>query len=484
MIGDSDRSLSSQSPTATNMADAKTAFSELFTGPRELVEGVEATLLQRRRLGGLGLAVGLLGAVVQVILGVVDRGYFKNLKDLLQTLKSGKAGQVDGAVLIGLVGLVLLAVGVAVYLLLRWTRVLQKESEEPFRYTVSIDTFTYIKAALPKEFSLNGAEPLALLRYDLRERLNARIGRFSLLEDRRPATPDSGDPKRETSDGGTRPSSSHIHITGEYVLRQERNKQWCIHVMPMVQLGPTGSPLTMAYPVWYELKFEDRQKESAKKPDPPKLDPAWYDQIVERVYSSVATEIYRKIETDVRVKIEWFPTRYLRAVALFHEARDMARSNTVDAYDRALDLYRSAQRFFDLALLRDARRWLVKVPLIWQMNARYLQMRARVQIGYVRSQIYRQMIALQSGRKPNAIYECIWRMDEVIEDLRAVHARFIYCDQKQPTAKSQVLGYFTFRRDRFVRAFMRRPLEPDYSRQRRILFDAYTVGCASGCRAW
>jgi hypothetical protein len=143
------------------------------------VEGVEATLLQRRRLGGLGLAVGLLGAVLQVILGVVDRGYFKNLKDLLQTLKSGKAGEVDGAVLIGLVGLVLLATGVAVYLLLRWTRVLQKESEEPFRYTVSIDPFTYIKAGAPKDFKLDGEEPLALLRYDLRERLNARIGRFS-----------------------------------------------------------------------------------------------------------------------------------------------------------------------------------------------------------------------------------------------------------------------------------------------------------------
>jgi hypothetical protein len=111
----------------------------------------------------------------------------------------------------------------------------------------------------------------------------------------------------------------------------------------------------MAYPVPYDLGPAEQTTN---------LDTARYEQIVERVYSSVATEVYRKIEADVRAKIDWFPTRHLRAVALFHEAEDMARSNTVDGYDRALDLYRSSQRYFDLALLRDARRKHVQVPLI------------------------------------------------------------------------------------------------------------------------
>jgi tetratricopeptide (TPR) repeat protein len=458
------------------MADAKTAFSELFTGSRDVVQGVEASLLRRRRLGGLGFAVGLIGAVLQVIIGVVDRGYFKNLAELGETLHSVVEGEADRAVIIGLIGLVLFGVGLAIYLLLRWTRVLQKESEEPFRYTVSLDPFTCIKDAAPKDFKLGNEERLALLHTDLRERLDKRIGRFSLLKGTPAAPPGTGASstfaKGEASNGTARPLSSHIHITGEYVLRQDRYKNWFIHVMPTVQLGDARAPLTMAYAVRYYLRFEDRQKEESK---PPELDSVSFEQLVERVYSSVATEVYRKIETDVRAKIEWFPTRHLRAVALFHEALDMARSNTVDAYDRALDLYRSAQRFFDLAFLRDWRRWLVKMPLIWRMNARYLQTRARVQIGHVRCQIYRQMTALQTGRKPNAIYECIWRMDEVIEDLRVVHARLIACAPKQPAAKSQIMGYFTFPRDRFVRAFMRRPLEPDYLRQRRILFDAYTV---------
>jgi len=486
------------------MADAKTGFSELFAARRNAVQGAEATLLQRRRIGGLGLVIGLIGAVLQVIVGVVDRGYFKALSDLSKTLGDVIAGTADRTVLIGLIGLVLLGVGLLVYLLLRWTRLLQKESKEPFRYTVSMDPFKCIEGTTPKDVVskdqaiegttpegvvFTGQERLKLLHYDLRERLDRRIGRFSLLE-RRPATRSDAAGSATSEDSGSRSSTSHFHITGEYVFRQDRNDHWFIHIMPTVQLGPEGSPLTMAYPIRYDLepgRSDSRSSKSDLEPGKSQIrnakdgkqivevDATRYEQIVERVYSSVATEVYRKIETDVRTKIEWFPTRHLRAVALFYEAQDMARSNTVDAYDRALDLYRSAQRFFDLALLRNARRWLIKVPVIWQRNARYLQMRARIQIGYVRCQIYRQMIALQSGRKPNPIYECIWRMDEVIEDLQVVHARFINCDSKQPSAKSQILGYFTFQRDRFLRAFMRRPLEADFQRQRQILFDAYTA---------
>ena len=65
-----------------------------------------------------------------------------------------------------------------------------------------------------------------------------------------------------------------------------------------------------------------------------------YLDIVERVYSSIATEVYRRIGSDVHDKITLFPTAHLRAVALYHEAEDFARSNTVDAYEQAIALYR------------------------------------------------------------------------------------------------------------------------------------------------
>ena len=447
------------------MADEKTTLSALFTEPRGMVQGIEGTLLRRRRLSVLGLALGVLGATLQVVIAVIDRGYFKAVAGLKDTLGKVIDGTADRGVLIGLLGLVLLAFGVAVYALLRWTRVLQKDSEEPFRYTVSLDPFTRVTAAAPADLKLKGEERLALLHYDLRERLDARIGRFSLLDRKHAAAPDAVSAPAAAAGSTPASSASHIHISGEYALRKNRANRWYIYVMPTVRLGPEGSPVAMAYSVSYDLGETNSQT----------LEPARYEQIVERVYSSVATEVYRKIDTDVRVKIEWFPTRHLRAVALFHEAQDMARSNTVDAYDRALDLYSSSQRFFDLAFLGGWRRQLVRLPFGWQRHARYLQIRARVQIGYVRCQIYRQMIALQTGRKPNAIYEATWRMNGVIGDLLAVHARLICGDREQSTAKAQVMGYFTFQRDRFSRAFMRRPLEADFLRQRRILFDAYTV---------
>src|SRR5204863_7235487 len=104
---------------------------------------------------------------------------------------------------------------------------------------------------------------------------------------------------------------SHIASKGHYAIREVEKETWIIEVMPRVRIGPAESPWTLSPPVKYPLNVEE-----------PKfaLDADSYNQIVERVHSAVATEVYRQIEIDVRNKITVFPTAYLRAVALGYEA--------------------------------------------------------------------------------------------------------------------------------------------------------------------
>ncbi len=75
---------------------------------------------------------------------------------------------------------------------------------------------------------------------------------------------------------------------------------------------------------------------------------AKYRRLRELVYSRVATAIYQQIREDIRQKIKLFPTRYLRAVGLYHEAKDFEESNTVDAYDYAIELYLESLQYFDM----------------------------------------------------------------------------------------------------------------------------------------
>ena len=74
-------------------------------------------------------------------------------------------------------------------------------------------------------------------------------------------------------------------------------------------------------------------------------DRAAYDQTLERLYFSVATQIYKQLRLDVARKISRLPTQYLRATAYFHEAEDYARSNTLDAFDDASKLYTRSPPF-------------------------------------------------------------------------------------------------------------------------------------------
>lgn len=440
------------------MTNAFSSLLSLFSGTRDLLQGVEAQLRRRERMGLGSATTALFGLVLGIGGLVADGKAVKALADTDALLTSVWRGQAGTATLVAVLGLLLFAAGAVLYVLLRWTRFLQAESREPFRYTVSIQPFRRAAAEAPAP-AFTDETRIALLQHDLRERLNQRIGRFTLLD----APPAAADSARRLP---------HLHVAGDYVLREDRQGRWLLQVMPTVRLGAADAPVAMAYTVLFPIGPAQA----------PTFGPQHYEHLVERVYSSVATEIYSTIEADVRTKIRAFPTAYLRAVALHHEARDIARSNTVDAYDLALGLYAKARLVFETAPWRDGRRWWIHVPLLWRRAARYLQMRARVDIEHVRCQIYRHMTALQTGRRPNPIYECVWRMDRVVEDLHWVHSRLIEGDGRQHERAVAARAFFSFPADRFLRRLLRRPLEAEFEDLRRVLFDARTVAALASAQ--
>ncbi len=261
------------------------------------------------------------------------------------------------------------------------------------------------------------------------ERLNQRIQRFSLLDlksSKQDFTAKAGS-NSETN------LTSHIHIEGHYAIREETGGQWVIHVMPRVRIGPSSRPATLAYPVKFPLGegASEAHRVDSKRTTETRDDVAeetlgadQYNQLVERIYSSVATEVYKQIKSDVRDKIALFPSNYLRAVALFHEAKDFERSNTIDAYDYAIELYRESKRYFDIANIKWISRSLVAIPLLWRMERKFLHMEARTRIGYSRCMIYRRVISALSGRSKNPLFEIRGQIEKGIDTLERLHKKY------------------------------------------------------------
>src|SRR5215208_7243459 len=92
-------------------------------------------------------------------------------------------------------------------------------------------------------------------------------------------------------------------------LRRRSGEDWAIEVLPWIRLGPRGSAARLAHAVEFPIG----------KTAPTKLEIADYEKLRERIYFSVATELYRPIRTDVQKKIDFLPKRYFRAAAYFHE---------------------------------------------------------------------------------------------------------------------------------------------------------------------
>jgi type III secretory pathway component EscV/tetratricopeptide (TPR) repeat protein len=447
------------------------------------IQGVEKQLLQHKRTGIISsLSLAGLGAVLQIVqwiskeYDIRDVGIsFWNFYKIILGKADAQYFQPD----FGVMGLLIILLSIILYFIFKRTKLLLKESEEPFRYTFWIEPFKRAKEKEDKPFSIESGDRFHrddkrlrnLLHHDLMERLNQRIGRFSLLEIK------STTPSGEKSDSKDRHYlSSQIHIEGHYTLRIGKNgEDRVVHVMPRVRIGPPDQSATLANPVVFVLNTGGTES------DKPEMSTLQYDQIVERIYSSVASEIYRRIESDVKEKLKLFPTRYMRAAALYYEAEDFARSNTIDAYDHAIKLYRESKRYFDTTFSKGLAKCLIncRIPLLWRLKVRFFHMYAQVQIGFAKCLIYRRLISALSGRHQNPLFEARRPLKEVIQYLQELH--FVICMRMRiyPFMKKEKLysfmAFLTFPKDSWGRRWMRSPSESLFEKQKRILFEAHVV---------
>ena len=320
----------------------------------EKIEGVEAGLRRLSRMSRTGQLILLLTVIVEVA----------------ALAKGGMPAEAH----VVIVGIAIVALAMAVFF--SWWI---DESRNPFRYTCTVTAFTAVP--VEKDGIANSTEPkLAWLAPDLAWRLNERLKNRLFHLDSEAAT------KRPNAD-----LSAHIEVSGTYLVRaleratgaktksanqdaiaKEESASTApldaeLLIFPRVRIGPPGTPETV--PPHVSFLFTRHHPDRAKNYTGPKkhesdhkeantnapanggeehktpisgLTDRDYDEMVERVYYRVASEIYKQIGKDVDRKIRFLPTRRMRAAAVFHEANDFARSNTLNAYATAEDLYRRA----------------------------------------------------------------------------------------------------------------------------------------------
>jgi hypothetical protein len=366
------------------------------------VDGVESTLRTGKRLGTFGWFAFVV-SVVEVSALVYTSSWWQGVRNF-EWSNLTTDWPIVGSTLLLIVSV----------LLINWTRFWVRESRAPFRYTYSIDRYQPLGDTEP--------EPRLLwLGEDLAERLSQRIGRLSLLD------------KEEAAD-----RESHIHIFGSYGIRRSSDGSCAVEVFSRIRLGPSGSPATLAHPVKFQLESAEqlRDEDGAQA----------YEKLLERIYFSIATHLYRQVHQDVLKKIELLPKRYFRAAAYFYEAEDYAGSNTLDAYREAEQLYAEVVKLYDPTWVERGhspfhrmmrflgrvlgdwalfwRRWAAKaVPRLGSVEL----MVARAEIGYANTLLYRRALAGLSGQRLNPIFEArpvaekaVSRLERLGED---VHGR-------------------------------------------------------------
>ena len=456
-----------------------------ITDQLKQVQGVEGELLRRKRKGTISVIVALAVAILQILIAAIEKDYLKDIGKFFNSLIHFRWGELigpDGLSIYELTGMLILVIALGTYVLFRWTSFLLKESEEPFRYTFWIKPFEPVSGTPSTRFILKKDDQFHLLHHDLMEKLNYRIRRLSLLDVDALNLPSAAQEAL----------TSHIHISGHYAIREKKDGEWVIHIMPRIRIGPPSSPETLADPVKYPLSGKKpKTKDILTQGITPKedvfedvLDADRYNQIVERVYSRIATEVYRQIFSDVKGKIAMFPTNYLRAVALFHEAKDFQRSNTVDAYDYAIELYRESKRYFDMRFFGWPSQFALRIPLLWRLVKKRQLMDARARIGYSRCLIYRRVVSDLSGRYKNPLFEIPNELEKAIFNLIELHNRINskwkinqslddqddYRETENLDRYKTLMAFLTFPKDSPLRH-----IRPIFERQRETLFDAYSV---------
>jgi hypothetical protein len=400
------------------------------------IGGIESGLRQRKRVGTIGLLV----FGTQTIVGLANSDWWQTLTDRgwIDFWERLIVLDFDAASVVFVTG------AAAFAFILNWKRFWLKESQAPFRYTCSIEDFQRIGDGTT---GTKADKALSWLSNDLKEKLNQRLEKRLYFEHDEAGGPPSS-AVVEDSKETRRPPDSLIHICGHYGNRQKPNGVWCIEVIPRVRVGSPSQPETLAHRVIFDLKGEKgnptqngapANSGTAELEGPPALTRAAYDQLVERVYFSIATEIYREIQFDVRQKIALLPSRYFRAVALLYEAEDYARSNTIDAYEVAMKLFRESFELFHLCLtprpntgwrraMHSMLSWLASIMLslrrtasrVWLPAGHAEILCARAEIGYADMLLYRRSLAGISGRRLNPIFEAKPVAERAVERLGAL----------------------------------------------------------------
>jgi hypothetical protein len=381
----------------------------------EKIEGVEAGLRRLSRMSRTGQLILLLTVFVEVA----------------ALAKGGMPAEAH----VVIVGIAIVALAMAVFF--SWWI---DESRNPFRYTCTVTAFTAVP--VEKDGIANSTEPkLAWLAPDLAWRLNERLKNRLFHLDSEAAT------KRPNAD-----LSAHIEVSGTYLVRaleratdaktksanqdaiaKEESASTApldaeLLIFPRVRIGPPGTPetvpphvsflFTRRHPDKAQKNQEQDKKEPNKKPaanggedhETPisGLADRDYDELVERVYYHVASEIYKQIGKDVDRKIRFLPTRRMRAAAVFHEAKDFARSNTLNAYATAEELYRRATV---LLLPNDAsahtlRQHLVRlIPFLRSKSQSQELLLARAETGVATMLVFRSQLSLLLGQPLVPVFE-------------------------------------------------------------------------------
>ncbi len=309
------------------------SISDIFPSSDTLdrITGVENQLRRRRRIGGLGWALLILGSTVQIFAEINNLGILA--LDELWESNPWLAGGLIAAAFVTILSL----------LLITWSTYWLKASKRPFRYICSVGEFkpvTKQEGGAPQI-----ADAMNWLPQDLQRFLNERVQRFDFLE-----SGTSGDAQPDSEAGSD--YDSHIHIHGHYMVRSSGDCADCVEVASRIRIGPPGSPEVLA-PTPPPVNI-------GSNPDSSRRD---YDDLLERVYHSIVSEVYQRLQEDVQRKIDLLPTRKLRVIALLHEADDYAQSNTLHAYDQAAELYSRAAEALEVSLRKLPEGWFRRMLL-------------------------------------------------------------------------------------------------------------------------
>jgi hypothetical protein len=340
-------------------------------------QGVEEGLRRRRQIGWVG---AFIAAAVQLFVSIHDS----------QMLAAWSNVQ-WAAVATGWYLVLPLTAGVLFVILYRWLGFWLHESEQSFRYTCSIEPFV----PHPGDAKTENDPKLDWLNFDLSKFMDERIGRLRFA-------------KEPASDGPD--ASSHIHVRGTYLIREDSHGQQQLAVQTFVRIGGASKPETLGHLVEFPLKAGA-------------VDINEYWIVLERVYFSAASEIYRQIEEDVKGKIALLPTAWFKAVALFYEAEDYARSGTLDAISEARNLYQQCFRMIDVrqrpnpdpgprlllhryhvALQAHLSAWRRSFARIRPAFARRDVLCARAELGYANTLLQASQLASMAGQNAVAIF--------------------------------------------------------------------------------